>query len=390
MKTEFDIAIIGLGAMGSASLFQGALKKKKVIGFDMFSPPHSYGSTHGGTRITRQTYFEGHEYIPILKHSYDLWRKIEKASGEDILNITGGLMIGDRFNSIVDKCLQSAKLYNLPYQLFNPVDLKNKFPVLNTGSNYFALLDESAGYLNPEKGVKSQLDLAKKLGAEIRFNEKVINWEINDNTGLVELFSETKKYFAQKLIITVGPWAVDQMKQYGIEIKPERIVQFWMKPKNDIKQFNPSNFPIFIWTVEKDLDLYGFPAVDNKMDGVKVAFYPHNKHPIRQYTHPDSIDREVSEEETLVMKEYLKRYIPELNTAPLKTITCMHVNSPDGHPIISKHPNYAQVLYGVGFSGHGFKFSNVVGEILTDLAISGKSKFNMKMFDISRFNKKAL
>ena len=391
MKQKYyDVIVVGLGAMGSASLYQLATqlsgKGKKVLGIDQLAPPHNMGSTHGGSRITRQAYYEGKEYIPILKYSYDLWRKIEHDSQSRFFEITGGLMMGSRNNSIVDKSEMSAKAYDLPYEIFDHKEINKRYPMFKADENTWALLDKLAGYLEPEAGVKNQLELAVKEGAEVNTGEQVQFWDAENYAKGIRVKTNKGDYIAEKLIVTTGPWAKGMMQELGITLKPERLIQFWMKPTNNAAAFLPEHFPIFLWNVEKNLDIYGFPAKDGVEQGCKVAFYPHEDHEMREFCTAYNIDREVHKKDIELIRKYLSQYVPDLNGECLKTAVCMHTESPDLHPIIDFHPEYRNVCIANGFSGHGFKFSNVAGQILADLTINGKSDFDISLFKADRFS----
>ena len=385
-KKYYDVIVVGLGAMGSAALYQLSGKGKKVLGIDQFEPPHQFGSTHGGSRIIRQAYYEGEEYIPILKASYDLWRKIENDSQSRFFEIIGGLMIGNRHNSIVDKSEISAKAYDIPYEIFDGGELKKRYPMFSPDGDTWALLDKLAGYVEPERGIKNQLELATKNNAKINLNELVEFWDAENYQQGIRVKTNKGDYITEKLIVTTGPWAKGMMQELGIILKPERLVQFWMNPVKNKTSFLPENFPIFLWNVEKNLDIYGFPAKDGIENGCKVAFYPHEDHPIRQFCTPYNIDRKVHQEDVELIKSYFEKYVPDLNGECLKTSVCMHTESPDLHPIIDFHPDYPQVCIANGFSGHGFKFSNIAGQILAELVYEGKSTFDISLFKADRFS----
>ncbi|MEM1135436.1 MAG: N-methyl-L-tryptophan oxidase [Bacteroidota bacterium] len=387
-RKTFDVIVIGLGAMGSATLYQLAEKGKRVLGIDQYEPPHQFGSTHGESRIIRQAYYEGKEYIPILKSAYELWRKVERDSGDQFFEITGALMMGDRKNSIVERSEISAKAYDLPYEILDYKEIITKFPQFKPKPNTWALLDKLAGYVKPENAVKNQLTIAKKLGAQLGLNELVEFWDAENYQQGIRVKTNRGDYFTEKLIVTTGSWAKGMIEELGITIKPERIVQFWMQPKQYGASFALGKFPIFLWNVEKNLDIYAFPMLGEKTKGCKVAFYPHANHPFREFCTANNIDREVHPKDTEQMKLYLEEYVPDLNGVCTATSICMHTESPDLHAIIDIHPDYPQVSFACGFSGHGFKFSNVVGKILSELALNETPSFDLSLFSANRFSKR--
>jgi len=387
-KKTYDIIVLGLGAVGSAALYQLSKSNKKILGIDQYNPPHIYGSTHGNSRIIRQAYYEGKQYIPILQAAYEEWREIEKHSDTSFFEITGALMMGARNNSIVEQSELSARAYDLPYELLDSQEIAKRYKPFRPAQDTWALLDKLAGYVIPEKAVESQLQLAEKNGAEFGLNELVEFWDAESYAQGIRVKTNKGDYFTEKLIVSTGAWAKGMMQELGITLKPERIVQYWVKPKRNITAFNKTQFPIFLWNVEQDLDIYGFPMLDQSEGVCKVAFYPHANHPIREFCTAYNINRELNENDLSLMKAYLEKYVPDLAGKFIKTSICMHTESPDLHPIIDFHPENENVCIANGFSGHGFKFSNITGKILADLTLEGKTNFNISLFSAERFAKR--
>ncbi len=384
-KKVYDVIVVGLGAVGSAALYQLSGKGKKVLGLDQYEPPHIYGSTHGETRIIRQAYYEGKQYVPILKAAYEVWREIEKNSGDSFFEIADVLMIGSRQNSIVEQSEESAKAYDLPYEIFDHKELRNRYPQFNADQDTWALLDKLAGYVRPEAAVRNQIELGSKNGAEVGHNELVEFWDAENYPAGIRVKTNMGDYITEKLIVTTGAWAKGMMQEVGVKLKPERIVQFWVKPKKNEALFTKGTFPIFLWNVERNLDFYAIPGLDTGQGICKVAFYPHGDHPSRQFCTPYQIDREVRDSDFDLMHKYLAQYVPDLAGQFVKSSVCMHTESPDLHPIIDFHPDYKNVCIANGFSGHGFKFSNITGKILAELTLEGKTDFDISLFGAERF-----
>ena len=377
-NNTFDCIVIGLGAMGSAALYQLARSGARVLGIDAYAPPHDRGSTHGGSRIIRLAYQEGREYIPLLHRAYASWREIEAASGQSLLQITGGLMIGSREGSIVARSQQSADQESVAYEILDAAEIMQRFPAFQAGEDQIALYDPAAGVLHPEKAVAAQLGLARQQRAQVRLNEKVLRWEaIGEGARVVTAAGE---YQAGRLILCTGPWAGPLLAQMGMNLAVERIVQFWMAPKEDFSAFAPDRFPIFIWTADPHLEFYGIPGMDGPQGGVKISYYPKGPHALRQLCTPDTLDRDGRPADLAQMRPYLRALLPGLDGRCIRTAVCMHSNTPDMHPVICTHPSHPQVVLAAGFSGHGFKFSNVIGEILAELATEGKSRFDLDLF----------
>jgi sarcosine oxidase len=154
----------------------------------------------------------------------------------------------------------------------------------------------------------------------------------------------------------------------------------FFEPTRGIEPFRVGNQPIYIWEADDNVQLYGFPSVGIGAEGAKVAFFRKGK-PCT----PETIDRNVYSDEVDMMREYLAQGIPQLNGRFLQGKTCMYTNTPDEHFVISAHPEHPQVAVAAGFSGHGFKFASVVGEILADLVIDGKTNHPIDLFSPQRF-----
>ncbi|TCP20726.1 sarcosine oxidase [Scopulibacillus darangshiensis] len=380
MSTNYDVIIIGLGAMGSTSAYQLAKRGQKVLGLEQFGPAHDKGSSHGGSRIIRQSYFEDPAYVPLLLRAYELWDEIGRESGEEVLTVTGGLMMGPPDSVTVSGSIKSAKKWDLEYELLNPDDIRRRFPLFNPSPNTMALYEEKAGFVRPELSVYTHLLQAEKHGADLRFFESVQSWEAHPSGEGVRVFTNNGTYEAGKIIISAGSWAPQLLEDIGLNLQVERQIQMFFEPIGGIEPFRIGKQPIYILEADDYEQLYGFPSFGIGAEGVKVAFFRKGK-PCT----PETIDRIVHEHEVEMMREYLAQVLPELNGRFLQGKTCMYTNTPDEHFVISAHPDHPQVTIAAGFSGHGFKFASVVGEILADLATTGKTKHQIDLFSPKRF-----
>ena len=375
-----DVIVAGLGGMGSAAAYELAGRGKKVLGLERFSPAHDRGSSHGRSRIIRQAYFEGAEYVPLLLRAYELWEQLERETGQELMTLTGGLMIGREDGDLVSGSMASADEHDLPYELLDVGELRRRFPAYAPGPDTVALYEERAGFVRPEETVKAHLDLAGSSGADLRFEEPMLSWEATD--GGVRVETPESVYEAERLVISPGAWAPRLLASLGIPLEVTRQVMFWFEPTNGPEPFLPAHFPIFIWEPDDGNMFYGFPAQDDDR-GVKAAFFLAGGSP----TDPETIDREVREEEADFLRGYLAEHVPELAGRCLDARACMYTNTPDEHFVISLHPEHPQVAVACGFSGHGYKFCSVVGEILADLAIEGSTRHPIDLFSPARLNR---
>jgi sarcosine oxidase len=380
MDRRADVIVIGLGGMGASTAFQLATRGASVIGFDQFESAHSRGSSHGGSRIIRQAYYEHSAYVPLLMRAYDLWRKLEQDSGDDtLLRITGGIYFGTLDSATISGSLQSAVQYNLPYELLNTAEIGRRFPVFQARANEVAVWEQNAGLVRPELAIRACLKLATQRGAELHFNEPVSAWEVT-NTGNVRVTTSEGVYESSKLILTPGGWAPDIFSDLNIPLVVQRHVMAWFNPVGGIGPFLPEHFPIYLWENNPHSIFYGFPAIDGPTGGAKIAM-----HTGGDVCTPQSIDRTIRPDDESELREQMSARLPALNGALLAASTCMYTMTPDQHFVVGLHPAHSQVAIAGGFSGHGFKFAPVIGEILADLCLSGRTAHPIDFLSPQRF-----
>ncbi len=376
----YDAIVVGLGGMGSATAYQLAGRGRRILGLERFSPVHDKGSSHGRSRIIRQAYFEGPAYVPLLLRAYELWERLEEETGEELMMLTGGLMIGRREDELVSGSMESAKAHDLPYELLDAGEIRDRFPPFSPDPETVALYEEKAGFVRPEETVKAHLDRASSLGADLRFEEPVLSWEASGEGVRVE--TKEDSYEAERLVISPGAWAPQLLAELGLPLEVERQVMYWFEPTSGLEPFLPDRFPIFIWEPDDGNMFYGFPAQDDDR-GVKAAFFRAGGVP----TTPETIDREVHQGEIDLIRGYLAEHVPQLAGRCLDARACMYTNTPDEHFVISVHPEHSQVALACGFSGHGYKFCSVVGEILADLTTEGSTRHPIDLFSPARLRK---
>jgi sarcosine oxidase len=383
MPEKLDVIVLGLGGMGSAAACHLAARGHRVLGLEQFTSPHDRGSSHGQTRVIRQAYFESPAYVPLLLRAYELWRELERTSNRSLLNLCGGLMLGPPGSQVVEGSSRSAVEHSLPHELLDAQEIRRRFPPIHAPPGTIALFEQNAGYVFPEASVKAHLDRAREFGAKLQFEEAVLGWDAEAGGAPVRVRTPLGQYEAERLVITAGPWAGQIMSELRLPLEIERAVLYWFDPQGGIGPFLRDRFPIFISESEDGLLPYGIPAVDGPGGGVKVSFY-HAPNPA-VIDSPASIQRVVTDEEAGVMREHIARLIPSLHGPLVRSTTCMYTNTPDKIFLIDLHPIYPQVSIAAGFSGHGFKFCSVVGEILADLAEAGQTRHDLHPFRIARF-----
>ena len=380
MSPTYDAIVVGLGGMGSAAAYHLALRGKRVLGIERFPPAHDRGSSHGRSRIIRLAYFEDPAYVPLLLRAYELWEELEKDAGRELLTLTGGIMMGSPESTIVAGSRASAEHWQLPHEMLDAEEIARRWPTLTPGPDVVGLFESKAGFVRPEVSVAAHLERAGALGAELRFEEKVTRWGASPSGEGVTVTTERGVYEGDRLVIAPGAWAPDVLADLGLPLRIERQVQYWFAPTRGIGPFAVGKHPIYVWEAEDGVQFYGFPAHGPPESGVKVAFFR-----MGSDTDPDELDREVHAEEVEHMRSYIAERVPQLNGTFLRGVPCMYTTTPDEHFVIAGHPDHPQVSVAAGFSGHGFKFVTVVGEILADLAIEGATDHSITLFDPARF-----
>jgi sarcosine oxidase len=375
---NYDVIVLGLGAMGSSAAQHLAARGARVLGLDQFMPPHDRGSSHGGTRMIRQAYWESPHYIPLVLRSYELWAKLERDAGAKLLTITGGLILGSADKQLIQGGIAAAEAHGIPYSVLSPNEIRNRFPAITPLDNDVAVHEPLAGYLFPEECIRAQLQLAQRSGGDLRFGEKVLDW--STHADRVEVKTERGKFEAGRLIVTAGPWANAALRN-TLPLRVTRQVMIWIQPQGGIGPFVPDGFPVFLSeSPDGGFPGYGFPAVDGASGGIKVAIHGSNVE-----CTPESIDRVIHEVDGAEVIRQLRPRFHALDGKILKAQTCMYTMTPDEHFIIGQHPEHVSVSIACGFSGHGFKFAPVVGEILADLAWAGTSCHPISIFSPTRF-----
>jgi sarcosine oxidase len=372
----YDAVIIGLGGMGSAAAAHLAARGQRVLGLERFGAAHALGSSHGGSRIIRQSYFEDPAYVPLLLRAYELWSELEADSGADLMTLTGGLYFGRPDSVTVSGSVRSSQQWDLPHEVLDATELRRRFPTLMPSEDEVGLYEHAAGFVRPEATVAAHLSLATQRGADLHFDEPVLEWTTTADGG-VRATTAAGTYTAGRLVICPGAWAPELLADLGLPLTVERQVMHWFQPEGGVAPFAPDRHPV--WIYEGERQLYGFPAIDGPEGGAKVAFFRQGA-----VTTPEALDREVRPEEVQFIAEDLGRFMPSLPGRSLTAVACMYTTTPDEHFVIATHPRHEQVTIACGFSGHGFKFVPVVGEILADLATDGTTRHPIGLFDPRR------
>ena len=380
---KFDVIVIGVGSMGSSTCYHLAKQGERVLGIEQFDIPNELSSHTGHTRIIRKAYYEHPDYVPLLERSYQNWKQLEDITGTQVYFQTGLLYAGQRDHELLKGVHASADKHHIKLENISADDIKKKYPAFHPPPDYEILFEPEAGFLRPEIAIGLYHKLALGLGADIRTNEKTHGWrkrgagiEVNSNKG---------SYFAKKLIITAGPWAGKMIPGYSSTLSITRQLMAWVLPENP-NLFELGKLPCWIIADGNTRGVfYGFPILpDGGLQGFKLAHhYP------GAITDPDTLKRLPSAGEENNLVDILQRFFPGSYKKTEALKTCMYTNTADQHFILDFLPGFDKnVVIATGFSGHGFKFASVVGEIMSELAIKGTTSLPIGFLNAGRFARK--
>jgi sarcosine oxidase len=373
-QTTFDVIVVGAGGMGSATAFELARRGRSVLALEQFPLVHDRGSSHGHTRIIRRAYYEHPAYVPLVHRAFERWYDLEQRTGRHLLTECACIGIGSPAGEVVAGVLAAAHEHGLAVERLSPGDLRSRFPQFRFDDGYVGVLERDAGFLYVEDCVLAHLDAARALGATIQPEEPVTGWDARGNGVTVTTTKGT--YHAGRLVLTAGPWAGRLLGDRGHRLRVMRQTILWFGTKDEVA-FRRDRFPIFLAEVP-DGPFYGLPAIDGR--GLKVARH----YGAPELDSPDEIERAVRPTDKRPVRAFLKKHIPGA-AGPLRYgQTCIYTLTPDRHFLIDLHPDHRNVAIAGGFSGHGFKFASVVGEILADLVESGRTRWPIDMFRFAR------
>ena len=365
---SFDAIVIGCGGMGSAALFELARRGRRVLGLEQFHAVHDRGSSHGHTRVIRTAYYEHPDYVPILCRSWDRWYELEQLTGRHLLTETGCLSIGPAGGELVTGVRESARLHGLALEARDPAPFR-------VPDGYESVFEAKAGYLMVEECVRAQLERAVAFGATLRTEEPVREWRA-DGAGFV-VRTDTEAYCCAKLIVTAGAWATRLLTDLGVPFSVMRQTMLWFEPKEP-DRFRRDRFPVFLY--EHPIGaFYGMPMIDDR--GVKVARH----YGAPELLSPGAVDWTTTVADEMPVREFLNESIAaEIGRCTTRQV-CQYTLTPDRHFVIDCHPANSNIVVAAGFSGHGFKFAPVVGELLADLAETGSTRWSVGFLSATRF-----
>ncbi len=373
---SYDVIVVGVGGMGAAACWQLARRGKRVLGLERFDIPHAQGSSHGVTRIIRLAYYESPAYVPLLKRAYALWREASEAAGETLLITTGSLDAGPVDSDVFQGSLQSCREHGLAHEVLTGTQVNARHSGYHLPDDFAAVFQPDGGFVLSERAIVAHATLAMAAGAEIHAREQVLEWSPIAGGG-VRVTTVRGQYEAGRLVLSPGAWIGDLVPALKSIAVPERQVLGWFQPAHP-ERFMPAAFPVLNLKVGEDryylLPIHGVP-------GLKIGLYHH----LEERGHPDTLSREVTDADEAVLRRCLTRYFPDADGPVMTLKSCMFTNTPDEAFIIDTLDGLPEVVVVSPCSGHGYKFASVIGEIVADLATTGKSRFDLRMFGLARF-----
>jgi sarcosine oxidase len=369
---RYDVVVVGVGGMGSAALYHLARRGKRVLGIERFDLLHERGSSHGLTRIIRLAYFEHPDYVPLLRRAYELWHELEEDAHEQLLHTTGIVEGGPE---ILEGVLRSCEAHDIAHEVLNGTEVARRFPAFDLPPEMEVVYQADGGFVVPERCIVAHVEGALECGATLRARERVLEW--SDGQNGVRVRTDRGTVEAERIVVTAGAWSDDVARLPPGSVRAVRQVLAWFQPSRP-ELFVPERMPVFNLVRDGD-HFYGFPA--HGIPGVKLGRYERDG----ESGEPDGISREATVEDEARLRELARRYLPEGAGPTVALKTCLFELSPDEHFLIDRHPDSEAAVVAAGFSGHGYKFCSVVGEVLADLAIEGTTDHDIGLFRLDRF-----
>lgn len=380
MNNSYDTIVIGAGAMGSAAAYYLCKRGQRVLLLEQFEIDHRKGSSYGYSRIIRYSY-DHPEYVELMKDTFPLWFALEDELGETLYHRTGGISFGPADDESLQATIKAVENGGINYELLSIEDAQERFPQFRFGSDFKVLYQPDSGFISASKAVRGHVKLARRLGAVVIESAPVDQIQVNSNS--INLSVAGDRYSADHLVVTAGSWARSLLKETGIDLPLTTLrCQLNFVSPADLRSYEYERCPVWGAHVSERFreTVYGIPSHEGS--GFKIAF--HGGAPVR---HPSDVDYKPDASNVEALRPFMRAHIPGIASAPVReSRICLYTQTPDEHFIVDSHPEHQHVAIGAGFSGHGFKFSTMIGKMLTDIALDGSTPHNDRLFKISRFS----
>ncbi|MDB9529371.1 N-methyl-L-tryptophan oxidase [Oscillatoria sp. CS-180] len=380
MTRQFDVIVVGAGGIGSATAYYLSRAGKKVLLLEQFELNHQKGSSYGFSRVIRYTY-DNPIYVELMRDAYPLWFALQEEAGEQLYVKTGGLDFGFPETDTFQRMKTSLDAAKLDYEHLDKTEIAHRYPQFSLEDGMEGLFHVDSGLLRASRCVLAHLNLAQQRGATIIDQTPVLKIRPTENGVEVQTAAET--FASDRLVVTAGSWAKELLAKQGINL-PLKIMpcQLGFYQPSNAANFEPGKFPVFFAHMNGDYGEmpYGIPHEDNRL-GIKITtFYGWDT-----VDSPSEVDYTPSHDWTERIRDFAKQYIPDAAGPLISTRRCLYTLTPDKDFVVDQHPDYPHVVIGAGFSGHGFKFTTLMGKMLADLATEGHTPHNTSLFKLSRF-----
>ncbi len=377
--TNFDVIVLGAGGMGSAAAYYLAKSGQRVLLLEQFDIDHPNGSSGGNSRIIRYMYDHPY-YVELAKAAYPMWRALEDASGEKLMHIIGGLDFGRATDVSLQQTLASAAQHNIPIERMAPADAMKRFPQFHFDDDMVVVYQADYGLLNASACVRTHVRLAQNHGAVVVSQARVSG--IDATPSSVTVHATKGDFRAERLVITAGAWTNRALAPLGLHLPlTVQRVQYCFFRTAHPADYRPDRFPIFLSHLYDEYEHVPYSLPDYDGAGVKFAY-----HGGQDVPDADSVKRTPDADAPEKLRPFFRGMLPGVAEAEhAATHVCLYTMTPDRHFVIDTHPELRNVVFATPCSGHGFKFSTLIGEILADLSLTGRSRFDLSLFSQARF-----
>ena len=363
MSNPYDVVVVGLGGIGGHAALRLADRGLSVLGLDAYRPPHTLGSSHGNSRVIREAYFEGVQYVPLIRRAYELWEEVEQRLGRRLVHTTGAVLLGSGDSELMrgvrrverEHGVELAPLAAHDHRVF-------RLPGAVTG-----VREKRGGWIETEAAIAGVLELAAAAGAELRFDAPVRGIDRDGPTCRVR--TADGEYEAERVVVAAGAWASSLVPELDGVLEVARQVLAWFDPLPDS--------PDCVWLAEwpEGRITYGFPP---DADGLKMAI--HHEGPI---VTPAGVDRTVTDADIEDLRHAVADLLGPLG-AVRRSATCLYTNTPDRHFAIGPLPGDPRIVVASACSGHGFKFLPASGEAAAAYACGEAPPVDVSSFAVDR------
>lgn len=369
---SYDAIVLGVGGVGSAALWRLAARGLRVLGIDQFTPPHDQGSSHGQSRIIRQAYFEHPDYVPLLKHAYTMWGELARHAGYPLMLPTGLVQIGPTHGAVLAGVRRAAQQHGLAIEELSAAEIVHRWPAFSVPDGMTGVFEAAGGLLYVERCVRACIEAAERHGAHCWWNTPAVAWRAEGQGVVVD--TDRGAVAADRLVIAAGPWAARVLQALRLPLQIRRASLFWFEAD---ARHAPEQMPAYLFDLPEGV-YYGFPRLDTR--GVKVSDHAGGT----LLRSPQEIDRGLDPRDQAALRAFLQQCLPGVGSRPTDHTTCYYTLTPDQHFLVDRHPLHPHVAFAAGLSGHGFKFTPVLGQALADLAVDGASTLPIEFLRLAR------